>query len=128
MTKYSKVMDMVREFKQVTQQEPTPQMSAELINEEYSEWLKENEKKVNKGWINPPKYRPQEELKELADLVYVIYGYADTMGWDLDIALNRVHKNNLERVIQEDGSVLFREDGKVKKREGAPKVYLGDLV
>ena len=32
-----------------------------------------------------------EGLKELADLVYVCYQYAENMGWFLDEALNRVH-------------------------------------
>ena len=33
----------------------------------------------------------EDALKELADLVYVCYQYAENMGWLLDEALDRVH-------------------------------------
>jgi hypothetical protein len=37
-----------------------------------------------------------ECLKELADLVYVCYQYAENLDWDLDDkALDRVHESNL---------------------------------
>ena len=38
---------------------------------------------------------PSEALKELADLVYVCYQYAENMGWFLDEALDRVHASNM---------------------------------
>ena len=41
---------------------------------------------------------PQELLKELADLVYVTYGYAATYGWDLDEAFRRVHASNMSKL------------------------------
>lgn len=66
-------------------------------------------------------------LKELADLVYVCYGYAATFGWDLDEAIRRVHENNMKRMYQDDGSIK-KEDGKVIKNPNYPKVDLGDLV
>jgi len=71
---------------------------------------------------------PQKELKELADLVYVIYGYANARGWNLDEALCRVHSNNLGRMYQPDGSIKRREDGKIEKNKAYPKVDLSDLV
>jgi hypothetical protein len=109
------VMAMVKEFAKVTKQQPNSETSARLIREEFSEWQFEN-----RGTNN--------DLKELADLIYVVYGYANVMGYDLDEAVRRVHLNNLERVVQPDGTVKFREDGKVLKRENAPKVDLSDLV
>lgn len=120
------VAQHVREFKKVTGQASDPDLGARLIDEEYSEWCDEQGLKslVDGRW--EPHH--ELELKELADLVYVIYAYADTMGWDLDIAINRVHKNNLARVIQDDGGVKFREDGKVLKNPIAPKVNLSDLI
>jgi predicted HAD superfamily Cof-like phosphohydrolase len=60
--------------------------------------------------------------------VYVIYGYANARGWDLDEALYRVHSNNLGRMYQPDGSIKRREDGKIEKNDSYPKVDLGDLV
>ena len=109
------VMAMVKEFARVTKQQPNPAMSGDLICEEFYEWTGEA-------------YGTPEDLKELADLVYVCYGYANAMGYDLDEALRRVHLNNLSRVVQPDGSVHFRDDGKVLKRKDAPKVDLSDLV
>ena len=53
-------------------------------------------------------------LKELADLVYVTYGYAATFGWDLDEALRRVHASNMSK-LGEDGQPIYRDDGKVLK-------------
>jgi predicted HAD superfamily Cof-like phosphohydrolase len=70
----------------------------------------------------------ENALKELADLVYVAYGYAVTFGWDLDEALRRVHKNNMGRMYQPDGSIKRRKDGKIEKNKDYPKVDLGDLV
>jgi len=109
-------MDMVRDFVQVTGQKPNVPMSTALINEEYTEWCD-----GDFGGV-------EEELKELADLVYVIYGYANVRGWDLDEAIKRVHNNNIGRCIQEDGTIKRREDGKILKNESYPKVNLEDLV
>jgi len=111
----NKTIDMVREFAEVTQQKPDPALYMDLVHEEYSEWY---ESLVG----------TEHELKELADLVYVCYGFANAMGYDLDEAIHRVHKNNLGRCIQPDGTVKRRADGKILKNKGYPKVDLGDLV
>lgn len=71
---------------------------------------------------------PEEALKELADIVYVVYGYAVTFGWNLDEAVRRVHENNMERMYQDDGTIHRREDGKIIKNPSTPKVDLEDLV
>lgn len=70
----------------------------------------------------------ENALKELADLVYVTYGYAVTFGWDLDEAFRRVHENNMGRMYQPDGTIKRRADGKIIKNKDYPKVDLGDLV
>lgn len=108
-------MSMVREFAEKTGQEPNAKLYFKLISEEYREWLDEKDHTVG-------------ELKELADLVYVVYGYANAMGYDLDEAVRRVHKNNLGRCIQPDGSVNRREDGKIIKNPNYPKPDLSDLI
>jgi len=105
---------MVKVFSDTMQQEPDPDLQADLIFEELGEWEDEDD--------------PVHELKELADLVYVIYGYALARGWDLDEAVRRVHKNNMTRCIWPDGSVHRREDGKILKNPDAPKIDLSDLV
>lgn len=69
-----------------------------------------------------------DEPKLLANLVYVIYGYANAKGYGLDEALRRVHANNLGRCIQPDGSIHRREDGKIIKNKDYPKVRLDDIV
>jgi NTP pyrophosphatase (non-canonical NTP hydrolase) len=116
---YATPMEMVKYFKEFTGQDGTPQLYSRLIMEEYGEWVQELLQ------INGDR---TSELKELADLVYVIYGYALSKGWNLDEALYRVHVNNVLRVTQPDGTIKRREDGKIMKREDAPKVRLEDLV
>lgn len=118
------VMPMVKEFADTLGQVPTTTMSAHLIDEEYLEWSEECTRYHKYAW----EYEPKEELKELADLLYVVYGYANARGWDLDEAVRRVHKNNIGRCVQPDGSIKRREDGKIIKNENYPKVELGDLV
>ena len=77
------VSDMVREFSKVTDQQPDPFLYLELINEEFTEFLDAE--------------TLDNEVKELADLIYVIFGYAVAMGYDLEEAVRRVHENNLGR-------------------------------
>lgn len=111
------VMHMVKSFAETANQEPDVELSAALIDEEYKEWD-----------ISSYGFNADEELKELADLVYVIYGYANVKGWDLDEAIRRVHENNMGRMKQPDGTIKYREDGKVEKNKDYPKVDLVDLT
>ena len=69
----------------------------------------------------------EELLKELADLVYVCYQYAENMGWFLDEALDRVHKSNMSK-LGEDGKPIYRDDGKVLKGPNYKPPNLEDLV
>ena len=66
-------------------------------------------------------------LKELADLVYVCYQYAENMGWDLDEAMHRVHESNMSK-LDEEGNPIYREDGKVLKGPNYKPPNLEDLV
>lgn len=122
------IMAMVEEFRVAAKQEKNPDTSADFIGEEYAEWMREWEKSKNWGWINPPKYYPTKELKELADLVYVCFGYANARDWHLGEAVRRVHNNNMGRMEQPDGTIKYREDGKVLKNPDYPEVDLSDLV
>lgn len=114
-TKPQTVMDMVREFVTATEQTPNTGLYEKLILEEFSEWVREAQGTT-------------DELKELADLVYVCYGYANSIGYDLDEAIARVHENNVGRCIQPDGTIKRREDGKIMKNPDYPKVQLEDLI
>jgi len=115
-------LEMVKEFSLamgqplgVTWGQPSPleTMRYELIMEEFNEVAQEDTK------LNM--------LKELADLVYVTYGYAATFGWDLDEAVKRVHESNMSK-LGEDGKPIYREDGKVLKGPNYKKPDLSDLV
>jgi len=110
-------VEMVKEFAKTTGQIPTPPLYAALIQEEVAEWKASY---LQNDELN--------ELKELADLLYVVYGYANAKGWDIQEALVRVHDNNLNRVIQDDGTIQRREDGKIIKNPNAPKINLKDLI
>jgi len=68
-----------------------------------------------------------EALKELADLVYVCYQYAENMGWLLDEALDRVHLSNMSK-LDEKGKPIYRDDGKVLKGPNYKPPTLTDLV
>ena len=69
----------------------------------------------------------EEELKELADLVYVCFQYAENMEWDLEEALDRVHKSNMAK-LGLDGTPIRRADGKVLKGPNYQPPILNDLI
>ena len=93
-----------------------------LIVEEFKEFLAAE----GELWHNNPQY-PCEALKELADLVYVCYQYAENMGWFLDEALNRVHESNMSK-LDENGKPIYRDDGKVLKGPNYTPPTLTDLI
>lgn len=110
----SSIPSMVMSFMRKAQQEPDKDLYFRLVLEESDEWFRAESQ--------------AEELKELADLVYVIYGYAISNGWDLDEAIRRVHNNNMGRMTQPDGTIRRRLDGKIEKNPHYPKVDLSDLL
>ena len=73
------------------------------------------------------KNHQEHALKELADLVYVCYQYAENMGWVLDEAIHRVHQSNLSK-LGEDGEPIYREDGKVLKGPNYAPPNLENLI
>ena len=92
-----------------------------LIVEEFKEFLEAEGMLFRHG-----RNHQENTLKELADLVYVCYQYAENMGWFLDEALHRVHKSNLSK-LDEDGKPIYREDGKVLKGPNYAPPSLEDL-
>ena len=94
----------------------------DLIVEEFKEFLEADGRLFRTG--SEPK---ADCLKELADLVYVCYQYAENQRWDLDEALDRVHKSNMSK-LDEDGQPIFRRDGKVLKGPNYAPPNLEDLV
>lgn len=55
-------------------------------------------------------------LKELCDLLYVVYGTAATFGMDIDGAFKEVHRSNMSK-LGEDGKPIKRADGKILKSD-----------
>lgn len=60
----------------------------------------------SKGW--------QAVAKELADLLYVVYGTADVLGIPLPQVYSRVHASNMTK-LGRDGKAIKDEGGKVLK-------------
>jgi NTP pyrophosphatase (non-canonical NTP hydrolase) len=50
----------------------------------------------------------------LADLIYVVAGFALELGVNLNSAISEVHASNMTK-LDSDGSVIRREDGKILK-------------
>lgn len=101
---------MVREFHEtfgVTINEPPSRdlrtLRARLIAEEANETTVE----LARGDL-------EAIAKELADVIYVTYGTAISLGIDLDAVIAEVHRSNMSKVGR-DGKASFREDGKVLK-------------
>ena len=89
---------------------PDLPLRVKLITEEYKEFVR-----AAKDATFDDSYDKQEALvKELADLLYVVYGFGVTYGWDLSKALELVHESNMSK-LGPDGKPIYREDGKVLK-------------
>ena len=109
---------------------------AEEFRQAYSLETGRNQKSVQKALIDEEwsefheAYHFKEEdeqLKELADLVYVCYQMAASQEWDLDEAMIRVHKSNMSK-LGEDGKPIYRADGKVLKGPNYKEPTLTDLI
>lgn len=53
-------------------------------------------------------------VKEACDIIYVLHGWMIENGIDSDAAFAEVHRSNMSKVW-DDGTVKYREDGKVLK-------------
>jgi len=123
------IAGMVKHYYETAEIVPDFVMARGLIHEEYDEWAFEvNLKSAEYRKHYYQDYSPVNELKELSDLVYVIYGYAQSRGWNLNESVFRVHSNNMERMFQDDGTLKRNEAGKIMKNPNTPKVSLEDLV
>ena len=115
----SSLSDQAIEFRnayQILNSPSSRQTQKHLIDEEYGEFCK--------AFANEPY---ENELKELADLVYVCYQYAENMEWDLDEAMHRVHQSNMSK-LGVNGKPIRRSDGKVLKGPNYAPPQLIDLI
>ena len=87
-----------------------------LIDEEWSEF--------HEAYHHEPE---ENQLNELADLVYVCFQFAASQEWDLDEAMRRVHRANMSK-LGEDGKPIYRGDGKVLKGPNFKKAEFTDLI
>lgn len=95
---------MVADFHKVFGTEHTAELRMALIIEETDEVVAELQQ-------DPPNI--PNLAKELADLMYVVYGTAAAYDIPLDDVFREVHKSNMSKL--ENGQPVFREDGKVLK-------------
>ena len=125
--KKSFLSDQAKEFRKKYQlknsaDRQTRGVQHKIIVEEFREFLEAEGMLFMHG-----RNHQEDALKELADLVYVCYQYAENMGWLLDEALNRVHVSNMSK-LGEDGKPIYRDDGKVLKGPNYKPPELSDLV
>lgn len=101
------------------------ELRMKLIYEEVNETDVEFDKGIIKGETDPsgafseyfwmPSLIDRKKLtKELADILYVVYGTAVTFGLPLQEVFEAVHESNMSK-LGEDGKPIYREDGKVLK-------------
>lgn len=69
----------------------------------------------------------QDLLKEMADVVFVVYQLAALFAVDLDTAMLRVFESNMSK-LGPDGKPIYREDGKILKGDNYMPPDLRDLV
>jgi NTP pyrophosphatase (non-canonical NTP hydrolase) len=92
-----------------------------LLREEYEETRAELLKLIE----NPAGGNRPELAKELADMLYVIYGTGTSLGLDLDEAFWRVHHSNMSKVV--DGKVTRDSGGKILKPASYEPPYMDDF-
>lgn len=104
-----------------------------LITEEYKEVLYELEY-VHHQLMYPEEYTAEDKTqakkqlaKELADLLYVVYGTADELCIPLEEVFQRVHESNMSKVWP-DGKVRHNEYGKIMKPDTYTSPNLDDLI
>jgi len=111
MTNFEKVQAFVQRANELRKQAGLPYVSFNaqltMINEEYREVqaaLQEDE---------------PELVKELVDLLYVVYGALETLLVDADNVFELVHQNNMNKLGE---GARFRDDGKLLKPDGFVKL------
>jgi predicted HAD superfamily Cof-like phosphohydrolase len=109
--------DMVREFHEVfgVAVAGRPEMPAEETRELRLSLIEEEKRELFEV-MNEQEPDLARIAKELADLLYVVYGTAVSYGIDVAPVFSAVHRSNMEKAP--GGVVTYREDGKVLKPPG----------
>ena len=66
-------------------------------------------------------------MKELADLLFVSFGFAVSFGFPIDEIFKRVYESNMSK-LGPDGKPIYRDDGKITKGPNYHKPNLSDLT
>lgn len=80
------------------------ELNNQLISKHGSEWDVKQPDEIDKAALT----------KELADILYVVYGTAASFGLPINAAFREVHRSNMSK-LGEDGKPIYREDGKALK-------------
>ena len=107
-TNFDKVREFTERMEMVHDTWPPTQDEANLRWRLMDEELTE----VQQEFIRYPKDKIKI-AKELADLLYVVYGTAVSFGIPIDEVFDEVHRSNMSKLV--DGKPVKREDGKVLK-------------
>lgn len=104
-----------------------------LITEEYKEVLYEIDY-VRHQLMYPEEYTEEDKTnakrqlaKELADLLYVVYGTADELCIPLEDVFQRIHEANMTK-LWPDGQVHYNEYGKIIKPSTYTVANVDDLI
>ena len=57
------------------------------------------------GSCGKPECTRDNELKEMADMMYTLYGYAIARGYNLDAAFEAVHESNMTKEFTPTGKI-----------------------
>lgn len=85
-----------------------------LIQEEFVEVEKEIFDSATGAMLEPGQINLAALAKELADVLYVVYGFGVTFGVDMDAVFAEVHDSNMSK-LGPDGKPVRRSDGKILK-------------
>jgi len=94
-----------------------PALRIKLIKEEYTELAEAIEQNHDNTEI----------AKELADLLYVVYGTGVSMGINLDKVFKVVHDSNMSK-LDDDGKPIYNSYGKVIKSDNYRQPNLSELI
>ena len=112
--------------KDLTKERERLNMRTKLIEEETKEAVQETLWQTASDALGNPQIDKAELTKELADLLYVTYGFAVTFGLPIDEVFERVHRSNMSK-LGDDGKPIYRDDGKVLKGPNYQPPKLDDL-
>ena len=125
MSNFEKVRDFYLSFNGIPEPQKitTPEFDKialrfKLVIEEFNEVKQE---------IESYPINHQRLAKEIADLLYVVYGLGSAFGYPMDEIFKDVHNSNMSK-LGPDGKPIYREDGKIIKSSNYKPADLSYLI